>query len=74
MSMATKVKLDTAGSIWKVLVSQGDSVKKGDTLFIMEIMKMEVPHEAPVDGTISAVHIAEGDEALEEGALAIEIS
>ncbi len=72
--MATKVKLDTAGSVWKVLVSEGDGVKKGDTLFIMEIMKLEVPHEAPVDGKISAVHIAEGDQGLEEGLVAMEIS
>lgn len=71
--MATKIKLETAGSIWKVMVSEGDSVKNGDTLFIMEIMKMEVPHEAPVDGTISAVHIEEGDQGLEEGALAMVI-
>jgi biotin carboxyl carrier protein len=42
-------------------------------LFIMEIMKMEVPHESPVDGTVTAVHIAEGDQGLEEGVLAVEI-
>lgn len=71
--MATKIKLETAGSVWKVMVSQGESVKKGDTLFIMEIMKMEVPHEAPVDGTVSAVHIEEGEQGLEEGALAMVI-
>lgn len=71
--MATKIKLETAGSIWKVMVSEGDSVKKGDTLFIMEIMKMEVPYEAPVDGTVSAVHIEEGDQGLEENALAMVI-
>ncbi len=71
--MTTKVKLDSGGSMWKVLVSEGDSVKKGDTLFIMEIMKMEVPYEAPVDGTIAAVHIAEGDSDLDEDMLAMEI-
>ncbi len=71
--MATKVKLESAGSIWKVQVSVGDRVSAGDTLFIMEIMKMEVPHSAPVEGTISAIHIAEGDEGLEEDMLAMEI-
>ncbi|MEQ8651617.1 MAG: biotin/lipoyl-containing protein [Kiloniellales bacterium] len=71
--MATKVKLESPGSIWKLLVSVGDRVSAGDTLFIMEIMKMEVPHTAPVDGTIAAIHIAEGDEGLEEDMLAIEI-
>ena len=71
--MATKVELQTAGSVWKVMGAPGDAVKTGDMLFIMEIMKMEVPHESPVDGTVTAVHIAEGDQGLEEGLVAVEI-
>jgi len=71
--MANKVTLDTAGNMWKVLVAEGDSVKKGDVLFIMEIMKMEVPYEAPADGKITAIHIAEGDADLEEDMVALEI-
>ena len=51
----------------------GDTVAEGQELFIMEVMKMEVPYEAPAAGTVSAVHIAEGD-VLEEGQLAVEIS
>ncbi len=72
--MTTKVKLESAGSIWKLLVAVGDKVSAGDTLFIMEIMKMEVPHTAPASGTVSALHIAEGDEGLEEDMLAVEIA
>ena len=34
------------GNVWKVLVKEGDSVAVGDTLFILEVMKTEVPHEA----------------------------
>ncbi|MGK9236823.1 acetyl-CoA carboxylase biotin carboxyl carrier protein subunit [Inquilinus limosus] len=63
--MATEVKTQTAGNMWKVLVKPGDAVAAGDTLFIMEVMKMEVPHEAPVAGTVSAVHVAEGAEGLD---------
>ena len=63
--MAHEVTLQTAGNIWKVLVKTGDTVAAGDTLFIMEVMKMEVPHEAPVDGTVTAVHINEGEEGLD---------
>ena len=63
--MATDVKTQTAGNMWKVLVKPGDSVAAGDTLFIMEVMKMEVPHEAPVAGTVAAVHVAEGAEGLD---------
>ncbi|MFE0752351.1 acetyl-CoA carboxylase biotin carboxyl carrier protein subunit [Inquilinus sp. NPDC058860] len=63
--MATEVKTQTAGNMWKVLVKPGDAVAAGDTLFIMEVMKMEVPHEAPVAGTVTAVEVAEGAEGLD---------
>lgn len=63
--MATDVKTQTAGNMWKVLVKPGDAVAAGDTLFIMEVMKMEVPHEAPVAGTVTSVHVAEGAEGLD---------
>jgi len=71
--MSTQIKTRTAGSIWKVLVKPGDEVKAGDTLFIMEVMKMEVPHDAPADGTVTAVHVAEGDSGLDAETLAVEI-
>ena len=71
--MAQRIHTQVPGNVWKVLVKPGDVVKRGDTLFILEVMKTEVPHEAEADGTVSAVHINEGDEAVEEGALAIEI-
>lgn len=57
----TKIELETGGSVWKLLVAEGDSVQEGQTLFILEVMKMEVPYEAPHSGTITALHIAEGD-------------
>jgi biotin carboxyl carrier protein len=71
--MAESVTLQTAGNMWKVLVKPGDRVKAGDTLFIMEVMKMEVPHEATADGTVKAVHVHEGDEGLDAGMVAVEI-
>ncbi len=67
------IELETAGSVWKVLSKPGDRVKAGDTLFILEVMKMEVPYEAPVDGEVVAVHIAEG-QVVEEDQLAMEIA
>jgi biotin carboxyl carrier protein len=39
----------------------------------MEVMKMEVPHEAPADGTVTAVNIAEGEEGLDAGFIAVVI-
>ena len=44
---------------------RGDKIQAGDTLFIMEVMKMEVPHEAPAAGTVTAVNIKEGEEGLD---------
>jgi biotin carboxyl carrier protein len=71
--MSEEITLQTAGNMWKVLVKPGDTVKAGDTLFIMEVMKMEVPHEASADGTVKAVHVNEGDEGLDAGMVAVEI-
>ncbi len=71
--MAHEVELQTAGNMWKVLVKRGDRVKAGDTLFIMEVMKMEVPHEAPADGNVMAVNVSEGDEGLDAGMIAVVI-
>ena len=71
--MSHEIKLNSAGNIWKVLVKAGDEVRVGDTLFIMEVMKMEVPHESPVDGRVAAVHIEEGAEGLDDGTLALVI-
>ena len=71
--MAHEVELQTAGNMWKVLVKPGDNVQAGDTLFIMEVMKMEVPHEAPAAGTVTAVNVSEGDEGLDAGMIAVVI-
>ncbi|MBT6038487.1 acetyl-CoA carboxylase biotin carboxyl carrier protein subunit [Luminiphilus sp.] len=69
----TKVELETGGSVWKMLVKPGDQVAQGDTLFILEVMKMEVPYPAPISGEVAATYIAEGD-AVEEDQLALEIA
>lgn len=59
--MAHEVRLQTAGNIWKILVKEGDTVAEGDPLFIMEVMKMEIPHMAPAAGSVTAVLIKEDD-------------
>jgi biotin carboxyl carrier protein len=59
--MAEQVNTQVAGNVWKVLVKPGDEIKAGDVLFILELMKMEVPHAAETDGRISAVTISEGE-------------
>ena len=72
--MAQEVRTDVSGSVWKVLVKPGDQVKTGDTLFILEVMKTEVPYEAEANGEIIAVHITEDSGMIEEDTLAVEIS
>lgn len=49
------------GSVWKVLVSPGQKVKKGDVLIIEESMKMEFPQASPCDGEIAEVYVKPGD-------------
>lgn len=67
------IKSPLPGSIIKVVVNIGDSVKKGDTLLIMEAMKMENNVLAERDCTITAIKIKEGDTVLQNDAL-IEIA
>ena len=71
--MAHNIETQIPGNVWKVLVKPGDAVKAGDVLFILEVMKTEVPHHAEADGTVSAIHIAEGQEGVDAGTLAVEI-
>jgi acetyl-CoA carboxylase biotin carboxyl carrier protein len=59
--LAATVKTQLPGSVWQVLVKPGDQVPVGAVLFILEVMKTEVPHVAPVAGRVEAVRVAEGD-------------
>jgi biotin carboxyl carrier protein len=69
--MTTEITTKVPGNIWKVLVKEGDLVQKGDTLFIMEVMKTEVNHDAPIDGKIVKVNIINDQEGVDPGTIAI---
>ncbi len=56
-----KVTAPMPGSVFKMLVAEGDEVKKGQTLLVFEAMKMENDLTSPVDGKVAAVNVAEGD-------------
>ena len=71
--MTTEVKTTVPGNIWKVLVKKGDQVRKGDTLFIMEVMKTEVNHDSQVDGKVTKVNIVNDQEGVDPGTIAIVI-
>ena len=65
---ANKIEAGAAGKVFKIEVKTGQAVKKGDTVIILEAMKMEIPMVSPVDGTIASIDCAVGD-AVEAGAL-----
>ena len=71
--MATEVKTTIPGNMWKVFVKEGDVVKKGDPLFIMEVMKTEVHHDSPVDGKIVKVNVVNDQEGIDPGTVAVVI-
>lgn len=48
------------GSVWKIAVEPGQTVKEGDTLIVVESMKMEIPVTAPADGVVAELRCAEG--------------
>jgi biotin carboxyl carrier protein len=62
------IKAPMPGTILKVNVSNGQAVKKGDVLFILEAMKMENEIMAPCDGTVSGVSVSNGA-SVENGTL-----
>ncbi len=59
------------GSIFKIVAKVGDTVKKGDTVLIMEAMKMENNILADKDGTIKEMKVKEGDSVLQGDVLAV---
>ncbi len=57
---AIKVTASVPGKVIKVTASVGQAVKAGDSVVVLESMKMEIPVVAPQDGTIASIDIAEG--------------
>ena len=70
--MATSVRAHITGTVWKIEVRPGDAVTEGQTLVILESMKMEMPVESPVSGTVTTIAAREGA-SVEEGAVLLEI-
>jgi acetyl-CoA carboxylase biotin carboxyl carrier protein len=71
--MSTSVAAHITGTIWKIEVKPGDSVEEGQTLVIIESMKMEMPVESPSAGKVESVVVAEG-QAVDEGAVLLTIA
>lgn len=68
--MATEVKSEIAGTVWKCLVKPGQSVAQDEPLIILESMKMEIPIASPIAGTVEAVLVSEKDMVEEDQTVA----
>jgi len=60
------VKATMAGTVWKIVVSEGEKVDTGQDLVILESMKMEIPIAAEESGTVKKIFVQEGDFINEE--------
>jgi biotin carboxyl carrier protein len=66
--MPEEIRAEMVANVWKVVAAAGEEVAEGDTLVILESMKMEIPVLAESDGTLSQLAVNEGD-VVQEGDL-----
>ena len=64
--MAIDIPAHITGTVWKIEVAPGDEVDEGDTVVILESMKMEMPVEAEDPGTVKEIRCEEG-QSVQEG-------
>jgi biotin carboxyl carrier protein len=69
--MAEEIRAEMVANVWKVVASAGDQVDDGDTLVILESMKMEIPVLTESSGTVSQLAVNEGDVVQEGDLIAI---
>jgi acetyl-CoA carboxylase biotin carboxyl carrier protein len=69
--VAEEVRAEMVANVWKIVVATGDSVEDGDTLVILESMKMEIPVIAESSGQVTALHVSEGDVVQEGDVIAV---
>jgi acetyl-CoA carboxylase biotin carboxyl carrier protein len=67
----SEVEAHITGTVWKIEVGVGDRVDEGDTVVILESMKMEMPVEAEDGGTVKEVLVQEGQSVSEGDALVV---
>lgn len=63
-----QIEAGAAGKVFSVDAKNGDAVKRGDTVLVLEVMKMETPVVAPEDGTVATIEVTVG-QTVEAGAL-----
>jgi acetyl-CoA carboxylase biotin carboxyl carrier protein len=66
-----EIEAHITGTVWKVEVAVGDTVAEGDSVVILESMKMEMPVEAEDPGTVSEIRCSEGQSVSEGDVLVV---
>lgn len=66
-----EIRAEMVANVWKVVVAEGDTVEDGDTLVILESMKMEIPVIAEENGRVASLKVAEGDVVQEGDVIAV---
>ena len=66
-----ELKSDVTGSVWKIVTAAGQKLAPGDTVMILESMKMEIPVIAEDGGTLVEIRVAEGNPVAEGQVLAV---
>lgn len=69
--MAEEIRAEMVANVWKVVAAEGDAVGEGDTLVILESMKMEIPVVSESDGVVRQMAVNEGDVVQEGDLIAI---
>lgn len=67
----TEVRTEITANVWQVQAEVGQEVAEGDTLAILESMKMEIPVEATVAGTVTEVRVKPDDQVQEGDVIAV---
>ena len=65
------VEAHITGTVWKIEVQVGDTVEEGDTILVLESMKMEMPVEAEDDGKVAEIRCEEGQSVSEGDVLVV---
>lgn len=66
-----EVRTEITANVWQVRVEVGQVVAEGDELVVLESMKMEIPVESPVAGTVTELRVAPEDQVQEGDVIAI---
>ncbi len=69
--MPTAVEAQITGNVWKIEKAVGDSVTAEEVILILESMKMEIPVEAPCDGTVTEIRVAPNDQITDGDVVAV---